>query len=65
MSIGRIPDDSVDVGVILASGLAEIGEELAATEGGIGKTEADIILAGAFCGFDPAGADFDVMQCTA
>lgn len=59
VSIGRIPNDGEDVFIVLTSGLTEIGEEFAASEDGIDETETDVILAGAFRGFHPAGADFN------
>jgi hypothetical protein len=58
-SLCRIPDDGVDVFVVLTGGAAEVGIKLLGAEGWIREAQRDVILAGRLSLLGPTGADFD------
>jgi hypothetical protein len=59
VSIDGIPDDGVEVCVVLTGGTAQIGLELLGPEGRIGEAERDIIFAGRLAPLAPPGTDLN------
>src|SRR3546814_1834334 len=58
-SVGRIPDQGIDIVIVLLGGAAEIDVDAARPEFRRGDGERDIILARTFAGPDPARAEFN------
>src|SRR3546814_15054078 len=58
-SVGRIPDQGIDIVIVLLGGAAEIDVDAARPEFRRGDGERDIILARTFAGPDPALAEFN------
>jgi hypothetical protein len=59
-----VPQNGVGVRIVLIGGTTEVGEQTLRSERRISETQTDVFVAGRLGGADPAGADFDVMQCS-